>query len=355
MKEKILSDFTSQKKTLDSFCERTINLLSDLLQQEKVTIHHISGRTKDHDSLSKKIDRKLGKYTTLDEITDLVGVRIISYMESDVDVIAKLITKEFLVDSKNSIDKRDLNIDQFGYKSLHLVVNLNASRSALTEYKDYKDLKCEIQIRSILQHAWAEIEHDLGYKGKSAIPDQYKRNFNRLAALLETADIEFDRLKQELNEYESEVGELIKKAPEDVKIDQASLNKFNLENNILQQARDIMSKNTGWTYDLNINSLSGIIERFEFFGMKTIKDIEEALKKDKKLFFVYLDEFTRNFSFASISITVALYYYQHFLAGKTEDISKVIEYQNFAEISIGGKAEKFIEDFIKAKTAANRR
>lgn len=355
MKDKILSDFLAKKKILESFCGRTVNLLSDLLRQEGIITHHISGRTKEHESLNKKIDKKQGKYSSLDDITDLVGIRIISYLESDVDVIAKLISKEFIIDPKNSIDKRELNIDQFGYKSLHLVVNLNNSRAGLTEYKDYKSLKCEIQIRSILQHAWAEIEHDLGYKGNSAIPDQYKRNFNRLAALLETADIEFDRLKRELTEYESEVGNLIKTAPQNVKIDQASLNQFNLENDILINVREVMSKITGWSYDYSKNSLDGIIDRFKFFEMKTIKDIEEALKKDEKVFLAYVEEFTKSLQYKDITITIALYYFQHFLAGKTEDIEKVRQYKQYNGANIGGHAEKYIADYLKAKTIANNR
>jgi putative GTP pyrophosphokinase len=352
MKEKILSEYLTKKITLDSFRERVLNLLSDLLRQKNIAIHNVSGRTKEYESLANKIDRKQGKYISLEDITDLVGIRIISYLESDVNVIADVISAEFSIDKVNSIDKRDLNIDQFGYKSLHLVVGLNTSRAILTEYKDYKDYKCEIQIRSILQHAWAEIEHDLGYKGKSSIPDQYKRNFNRLAALLETADIEFDRLKRDLTSYESEVGELIRETPENVKINQASLLKFNNENIILEEARELMKSITGWEYTVN-SDLTAIIDKFELFGMKTIKDIEDTLKNDKTTFFKYLEEFTKNLKYTDISITISLFYYQHFLAGKTEDISFVMNYQTFRGVNIGGKPEKFIQEYRKAKTAAN--
>lgn len=352
MKDKILSDFLASEKRLDLYRERAEGLLLNLLQQENVMIHHISSRTKKIESLTKKIDNKLGKYNLLNDITDLVGIRIITYLESDVDVIAGIVSREFLVDLENSIDKRELKNDQFGYKSLHLVVNLHTSRASLPEYRNYKDLKCEIQIRSILQHAWAEIEHDLGYKGKYAIPDQYKRNFNRLAALLETADLEFDRLKRELSEYENEVGELIKNAPQNVKIDQASLLQFNLENDILIEARDLISQITGWEYSPDLNNLIGIPERFELFGIKTIKDIEDALKNDKETFFRYLKIFTKDFKYYTMGLTIVLFYYQHFLAGKTEDISKIIEYQDYGEISIAGKPEIFLENFLKAKSSS---
>lgn len=220
----------------------------------------------------------------------------------------------------------------------------------MTEYKDYKTLKCEIQVRSILQHAWAEIEHDLGYKGKTAIPDQYKRNFNRLAALLETADLEFDRLKRELIHYEGEVGILIKKSPQDVTINQASLSNFNLENSILQEARKLMASITGWTYEEYLNDLHGILERFVFFEIKTIKDLEDSLKQNKEVFFKYLEEFVKDIKYPKITIVIALYYYQHFLAGKTQDIEKVTEYLNYTDgFSINGDPQNYIDNYLKAE------
>jgi ppGpp synthetase/RelA/SpoT-type nucleotidyltranferase len=178
MKEKILRDFKERKGILDSYLERIVSLIDILIKQNNLKVHQIIGRTKDLENLSKKIDRKQDKYSSIDEITDIVGVRIITYLESDVNNLYDLITKEFTIDTQNSIDKRILADNQFGYRSLHVVVSLNSERCKLTEYKKFENLKCEIQIRSILQHAWAEIEHDLGYKSKSSIPQQYKRNFN---------------------------------------------------------------------------------------------------------------------------------------------------------------------------------
>ncbi|RYE12319.1 MAG: choice-of-anchor D domain-containing protein, partial [Sphingobacteriaceae bacterium] len=147
-------------------------------------------------------------------------------LESDIDPIAELIEKEFIKDEDNSVDKRKLQVDRFGYKSLHVVVSLNNERTTLKEYNRYKEFKCEIQIRSILQHAWAEIEHDLGYKGEISVPEPYKRSFNRLSALLETADIEFVRLKQELEQYENNLPNLIKSKTNIIDINSASLKLF---------------------------------------------------------------------------------------------------------------------------------
>ncbi len=121
-------------------------------------------------------------------------------------------------------------------------MSLNENRTNLKEYKRYKELKCEIQLRSILQHAWAEIEHDLGYKGEISVPDQYKRSFNRVSALLETADNEFDRLKSELTSYEKEVSSLIKNEPEYVDINQASIASFINSDTILLLAKKVIEQ-----------------------------------------------------------------------------------------------------------------
>lgn len=358
MKENILKEFISKKEIFEAFKERVINLISDLLRQEALIIHHITGRTKNYESLSKKIDRKSGKYNSLDDITDLVGIRIISYLESDVDRIASIIRKEFTVDEENSVDKRDLNIDQFGYKSLHLVVLLNDARGRLAEYKEYKAIKCEIQIRSILQHAWAEIEHDLGYKGKLSIPDQYKRNFNRLAALLETADIEFDRLKQDLSRYENEVSELIQKSPELVQINKASLVKFNLENAILIECRKLMSDLKNWVYKSDTDFLEGMTENFHFFKLYTIKDIEVSLQNNKQLFFEFVREFIKDINYSEISFFIALYYFTHFLAGKTQSVEDIFSYFDYSPIkiaSINGFAEELIELYREAELVVKQR
>jgi putative GTP pyrophosphokinase len=129
MKERILQEFLTNKYQLDSFKDKVVTLLHDLLHQATVAIHQMDSRTKGFDSLSKKIDKKQGKYESLHDITDLVGIRIITYLESDVDKIAELIENEFILDQKNSIDKRLLKSDQFGYKSLHIVVSLSKNRS----------------------------------------------------------------------------------------------------------------------------------------------------------------------------------------------------------------------------------
>ncbi|NLY45280.1 MAG: hypothetical protein GX053_04735, partial [Tissierella sp.] len=85
--------------------------------------------------------------------------------------------------------------------SLHYVVQLNETRENLEEYLNYKNMKFEIQIRSVLQDTWAEIEHQLSYKSGIIMPQDIKRTFSRLSSLLETADISFRNLRDEITNY----------------------------------------------------------------------------------------------------------------------------------------------------------
>ena len=172
------------------------SMLSLLLSHEPLHIHSIRGRAKNTDSLAGKIERHSYKYRSLSEITDLVGIRIVTYYADEVDKIARLIKAHFTNDRANSIDKRQkLAPDEFGYASLHLIVELPINAQGICQGAYDKICKVEIQICSILQHAWAEIEHDLEYKNPAGTSSEIRRRFSRLAGLLEMADDEFRSLR----------------------------------------------------------------------------------------------------------------------------------------------------------------
>jgi putative GTP pyrophosphokinase len=96
----------------------------------------------------------------------------------------------------------------------------------LSEYREFAGMPFEIQIRSILQHAWAEIEHDLGYKSKVAVPKEIRRKFARVAGALEAADEDFNEIKNYLREYESNVAQSIAADPGSVTVDSISLTSY---------------------------------------------------------------------------------------------------------------------------------
>ncbi len=132
------------------------------------------------------------------DVTDLVGARIVTYFAGDVDKVAKVIEDEFSIDLEHSRDPRAaIEPDRFGYLSLHYVVTVSAARLLQTEWARFSGFTFEIQIRTILQHAWAEIEHDRGYHTPDDLPHHVRRRWSRVAALLEIADSEFMALRGE--------------------------------------------------------------------------------------------------------------------------------------------------------------
>lgn len=343
MKDRILNQFDENKWLYEKFWEKCKDILLELTKDNKIWIHYINSRIKERDSLCRKIDARIDKYSTLSDITDICGIRIITYLDSDVNKVAEIIENEFLVDTDNSIDKRKHDSDKFGYMSLHYVVWLNNQRGTITENIKFKWLKLEIQVRSILQHAWAEIEHDLGYKWQFAIPEHFKRNFNRLAALLETADIEFNRLKQELWIYEKQVWDDIKEMPNEVLINQASLLSFNMNCEIFEIARKIIQQNSGCTFYEKID-LQGELERFELFNIKTIGELDDLISQNKKHYLSYVDNMSKNIRENTLINTLPLFYFQHFLACKSNSIEFIDKYFDYGSKRIWGKGST--QDFL---------
>jgi len=130
----------------------------------------VSFRVKTEASFLAKVRKKRYKDPKSD-CTDLLGIRIITYLEDDVHRAAAILKNSFSVDSSKSVDKRTpIEVDRVGYRSLHFVATLGAQRSALPEYSRFEKNVFEIQIRTVLQHAWAEIEHDRNYKFSSSLP-----------------------------------------------------------------------------------------------------------------------------------------------------------------------------------------
>ena len=102
------------------------------------------------------------------------------------------------------MDKRKKELKsrfEFGYNSLHIVAKFTNSRCQLVEYQMYQDIRFEIQIRTVLQHAWAEVEHGLGYKSHYEPPMDVKRKLYRLAATLEILDEEFENIRYDIALY----------------------------------------------------------------------------------------------------------------------------------------------------------
>jgi ppGpp synthetase/RelA/SpoT-type nucleotidyltranferase len=161
----------------------------------------VTARCKDLPSFGKKAARAAKGNTNrprypepTNEIRDLARARVIVFLLSEVEQVNKLIEREFVVLEKESIEGLFADRERIGYQSVHFLVQFSPSREGLAEYQRFAGLVIEIQVRTVLQHAWAEIEHGIQYKAESPAPEPVQRRFMSLAGLIEIADREFQAI-----------------------------------------------------------------------------------------------------------------------------------------------------------------
>ena len=347
--QKMIQEYELSLHSFKSFQLKMENLISSLLESKKIKVHNISARIKEKTSLEKKINSK-NKYSNLAEITDIVGLRIITFFEDEVDIIAKLISDEFEIDNLNSIDKRVVEYDKFGYSSLHFVVTLKKPRCKLIEYVEYEKFKFEIQIRSILQHAWAEIEHDIGYKSKSNIPDAVKRNFSRVAALLETSDLEFTKLRNKLTEYEKEIVHEISSNPNDVDLNDISLKSFAKTDKIIDEIDKEISKKSTCLLLKSKDIDTSDIPKLKYLGIKNIDQLSKNLALRRNDIVNFATAFLN--PEGSIDRGISLFYLAYVLVAEKKSSEEIQEYVStfFSRYNENGELTKrIIETYSKIK------
>lgn len=275
--EKVLAEYDDRLVLHERFAATCEGLIRQLLRSEDLRVHSVTSRVKERSHLAEKLSRFGKDYATLSDVTDVVGVRVISHFEDEVDRIAEVVQREFLVDPDKSIDKRKaLDPDRFGYISLHFICSMRRDRAALAEYREFAGVCCEIQIRSILQHAWAEIEHDLGYKVGAPIPAPIRRRFSRLAGLLEIGDSEFTLIRDDLAAYAQQVTEDIQERPSSVGLDDVSLKAFVASDPISIRLDEKIAAYMGATL-LDGSNFQFLAEVLRHAGIQTIEELRTAL------------------------------------------------------------------------------
>ncbi|GEM_PF-428682 len=199
--------YITERFLYENLADKVRLLIEDILQEHGIEYHSITSRAKEVKSVVDKA--KLKKYKNpKSDIQDFAGIRVITFVKSDVIKACDLIKPQFEIDKLNSADKgEELGEDRVGYRSVHYVATFNDDRINLPEYKRFKGLNFEIQIRTILEHAWADISHDRTYKFNNNLTDEndIRRRFALAAASLEMVDREFDRLAYEIEQFSTQV------------------------------------------------------------------------------------------------------------------------------------------------------
>jgi ppGpp synthetase/RelA/SpoT-type nucleotidyltranferase len=203
-KRTAVEQYSKKRSVYDDFSFEIENILREAIETRKLKINEIQCRAKTEDSFGNKASTPSEqnpsepKYKDpMKEITDLAGVRVITFFPSTVSQICELVQEEFEIIERVDHTASAEREERLGYLSVHYLVRLGNNRSKLSEYRKYLGLTVEIQVRTVLQHAWAEIEHDIRYKSTSTIPHAISRRFMALAGLLEIADREFEAIQTE--------------------------------------------------------------------------------------------------------------------------------------------------------------
>ncbi len=350
MNDVILEQYDESKALFDSFSQRISDLLEDLLRANSIHIHSVTNRTKTKKNLKQKLDINQGKYKSLEEITDICGVRVITYFSDDVDHAAHVVESEFKIDQENSVDKRKLlDPDRFGYMSVHYIVSLTDDRANLTEYQDFLDLKVEIQIRSILQHTWAEMEHDLGYKNKFEVPRSIRRQFSRIAGLLEIADDEFVSIRDEISEYEAIITERVVSDDDPVFIDKASLSAFVKTSLTLKEVDQAIAQLAKAQLDFNPAYVDRLIKKLLYFELLTIADVEESLVSHRDLVVGMADANIESGAQETISQGIGLFYLSYTLVTESRSVDKLMKYLLVFKLGDDDENDRreFAENFLR--------
>lgn len=195
--------YSQQTPALEAACAALTGLVAAVVTRSgHVDVAKVEGRVKEVDECIRKFVRKYRPaleesntpYDIQSYITDLIGVRVVCLYEDELEKIAQIVRAHFAVidvtDKTAAVESTEAS---FGYKGLHLDLQLSSADRQLPEHAAYAHQPFELQVRTIIQDSWSVLDHKIKYK--KSIPGQLKRRINVLSALFELADREFRQIR----------------------------------------------------------------------------------------------------------------------------------------------------------------
>jgi putative GTP pyrophosphokinase len=263
-----MSGYLRVKTFYDDLSSVIARVLEECLKKRGIKVHSVQHRAKEVGSLGRKAatpseaDPNTPKYPEpLKQITDLAGIRVITHFPGTLADIDLLLSDEFDVVERSDKGKELIEKERFGYQSVHYLVRIRPERARLAEYEGFTNAVAEVQVRTILQHTWAEIEHDIQYKSSTAIPSEIRRRFMALAGMLEIADREFQAIQDADRELEDRAKDKVERGDlSGVEITPNAL-KFFLDKRLGPDGRI-----SDWTYDW----IARLLRRLGFYDLKQV-------------------------------------------------------------------------------------
>ena len=263
---KYIRRFHENKQMYSLMCDEVKFILKRSVGIAGIETASITARSKSEASFCEKLHRKNYK-DPFHDITDFAGARVVFLYSSDRQKLEFIIENEFEVVEK--VDKvQGSGVDQFGYGALHYLVKLK-SDYLKARYPELENLVCEVQVRTILQDAWAVVAHHLSYKQESDIPQHLRRKLNALSGLFETADDQFESIKELRSSYQKAVF---------VEIAQNKVESFEAEIEL-----DNLKAYLTWKFpdreESDGSAMSEAIHELKTFGYVTLKLLDEMIDR----------------------------------------------------------------------------
>lgn len=250
-------------------CSEVKKQLDYLFEQEGIILAvPISTRVKTWESVADKCDRRQFYPTTISDINDIAGIRLITLFQRDLELVCEIIESNFNVTRRDNTSER-LSAEEFGYGSIHFEAYPKPEWCSVPTLSRLEGLRFEIQIRTVAQHIWAAASHKLQYKNEEHVPFPLRRSINRTAAILELVDLEFERLLTERDTYIH----ANKNIDDNLNVD--------LVKEVLESILPEKNKQENEAYDVLLDELNG-------FKIHTKKQLIELLNKHKD--YIYEEE-----------------------------------------------------------------
>ena len=262
----ILEEYREHLPLFEEVKDKVQAQLKQVFEEAGIIVAAIEGRVKTEKSLAGKLELKGAKYASLADVTDILGLRVITFYIDDVGKVASIVDRLFKVDWENSVDQRTAHeIDSFGYMSLHYICSMEGF-----------PYRFEIQMRTVLQHAWANMNHDTGYKSGVEVPREYLRNLNRLAGMLELADEQFSQIRNDLADYRRKVQALVASGNlDEAPLDGETYRSYLQLNPFDKLNRRIAAVNQAEIQEVNLMPYLSVFKALE---CKSLGDIDRLIK-----------------------------------------------------------------------------
>lgn len=274
--DSLKKEYETNSSQLERFRSALHDQITELAKDTQLALGvALESRVKGFVSLIEKSERTSKPLNSVFHSKDLVGLRIILLFKKDIEKVKDLIKETFLVMDEEDTGDR-LGENQFGYRSFHYQVKVKPEWTKVPSFSGLGNLEAEIQVRTVAQHIWAAASHQLQYKQESIIPNAIRRSIHRVSALLETVDLEFERVLLERDKYMSSVSII----PDDQILNIDILEKY-LDANLPSANKKVNERES---YPELISNLAHV----KIIKLKQLSDLwnkhkEKALRDDSKM------------------------------------------------------------------------